>query len=1095
MPTLPNDKLNIDIKDSIFDISVDGHGDKGNTGPQGPPGIPGPAGSNGLPGEDGATPNLVGNWSSGTQYNYFDAVRWTAIFEGGEGTPTGLWLAIVPLPTLGAEPGEIAGEWSLIASDGWQGVEGLPGVDGQGFTWKGIWDSGTSYVPYDVVFYLGSSYNCLTANSNDAPPSANWELIAQKGADGSSAVIPILYVDLMTAISTSDLTAGSYYLITDYKTIHYIVDGNGLQYLSDIIEGDAEPLLVFATSVNTLDKIAFSSLYPKDIIYYDYNSANWLLDYSFSDLTDPINPVIIPGFKGVIYFRHDTILDNSMGYDFRNVKFRRWDTAVPEWDDETLYFTDDLVRYNNKIYRAFKDSWFAGNQQTSIQLTGSSGEATITGAGGLTKTVIFDTDLQTQQTSIQLTGTEGEAEITEAGGLTKTVIFDTDLTTTASNFVTANAADYLLAEIILTSVDDTLFFTANVTGVGFTNPIITNTITDLLGTLNYIQVNAPNLTNTATNFVTANAADYLAQAIILTSVDDTLFFTAEVAGVGFTDPFIYNSTTPDLTGIITPINLNITSDEPTTFGSWDEIINLTLTEYWNNNPTSTNGILSGTNYVDVKTFAEGTGSATYELSCLGNWFDCFKSNVTILLNTVFFLQDLGYASVKYNQIKANCMNNTFGGEVYNLLLGFNFTNNQIGNIAHANNIGNNCTNNIFADAFYANTIADSFSTNIISYACYENIIGTLFSNNKISSGFASNTINYNFSANKIHPLFVSNNIAVNFTGNIIGSGFRANITTGLFDSNTIGDSGFSNVIAGEFYGNVIGNNFSFNTIEIMFYENIIANDFSTNKINSYFNTNTIGNNFVGNIISRSFCENTTQTSFYNNIIGKNAEGNNFGINTSGNTIGDNASYNNIGDGFTTNTIGSFCAYNTIAANFNSNTIANFFGDNIILGTCSANKMGHYFSLNILGNDCSLNIFGDAFSENVIGTVAHYNTFGINCTMNTIGDDCTYNNIGINAYGNDIGDYFTANTIGNNFGGNNIGNNCRYNKIGGEFSSNTMVDFFQSNEIADSIASLDFTSATHVYLTYNKTIQKRVGGSVRLLYINNSDVQIIVSALA
>jgi hypothetical protein len=94
--------------------------------------IDAPPGPQGLPGEDGKTPNLVGNWSSGSQYLYFDAVRWTAIYGGGEGTPTGLWLAIVPLPTLGAEPGEIAGEWSLIASDGWQGVEGPQGPPGSG---------------------------------------------------------------------------------------------------------------------------------------------------------------------------------------------------------------------------------------------------------------------------------------------------------------------------------------------------------------------------------------------------------------------------------------------------------------------------------------------------------------------------------------------------------------------------------------------------------------------------------------------------------------------------------------------------------------------------------------------------------------------------------------------------------------------------------------------------------------------------------------------------------------------------------------------------------------------------------------------------
>jgi len=106
MPTLPNDQLSIEIKESIFDISVEGHGDKGNTGSQGLP-----------------------------------------------------------------------------------GVDGTNGTDGQGFTYLGEWSDATSYVPYDVVTYLGSSYNCITANLDDAPPSANWGLLAEKGDPGTGGTV------------------------------------------------------------------------------------------------------------------------------------------------------------------------------------------------------------------------------------------------------------------------------------------------------------------------------------------------------------------------------------------------------------------------------------------------------------------------------------------------------------------------------------------------------------------------------------------------------------------------------------------------------------------------------------------------------------------------------------------------------------------------------------------------------------------------------------------------------------------------------------------------------------------------------------------
>ena len=57
---------------------------------------------------------------------------------------------------------------------------------------------------------------------------------------------------------------------------------------------------------------------------------------------------------------------------------------------------------------------------------------------------------QSQISTITLSGTNGTLSISGAGGLTKSVTFVTDIYTTAQNFVTANAADYLAQGIILT---------------------------------------------------------------------------------------------------------------------------------------------------------------------------------------------------------------------------------------------------------------------------------------------------------------------------------------------------------------------------------------------------------------------------------------------------------------------------------------------------------------------------------------------------------------------------------------------------------------------------------------------------------------------
>ena len=83
---------------------------------------------------------------------------------------------------------------------------------------------------------------------------------------------------------------------------------------------------------------------------------------------------------------------------------------------------------------------------------------------------------------ITLTGTSGTASILH-NGVTKTATWHTSLTVTASDFVTANAAAYLVAGSVLTSVGAKLIFTANVPGVGFTGATtITNLTLTLSGT-------------------------------------------------------------------------------------------------------------------------------------------------------------------------------------------------------------------------------------------------------------------------------------------------------------------------------------------------------------------------------------------------------------------------------------------------------------------------------------------------------------------------------------------------------------------------------------------------------------------------------------
>jgi len=81
--------------------------------------------------------------------------------------------------------------WSLMASKGDTGATGPTGPSGD-LDWKGAYSSSTTYNINDTVESDGSCYVCKTNNTlNDQPPSSNWDLVAQKGADGSGTSITI----------------------------------------------------------------------------------------------------------------------------------------------------------------------------------------------------------------------------------------------------------------------------------------------------------------------------------------------------------------------------------------------------------------------------------------------------------------------------------------------------------------------------------------------------------------------------------------------------------------------------------------------------------------------------------------------------------------------------------------------------------------------------------------------------------------------------------------------------------------------------------------------------------------------------------------
>lgn len=134
-----------------------------------------PRGSQGLKGDKGdagaAAINLRGVWNSATTYVLNDAVTFNGSFY---------ILTNVSTWTLGLDPTNSC--WTSYVS------KGASGTDGKSITWKGTYAAGT-YVLNDAVEYNGSSYIVAIPSTTSNPSNLTaWNLLASKGATGTSIV-------------------------------------------------------------------------------------------------------------------------------------------------------------------------------------------------------------------------------------------------------------------------------------------------------------------------------------------------------------------------------------------------------------------------------------------------------------------------------------------------------------------------------------------------------------------------------------------------------------------------------------------------------------------------------------------------------------------------------------------------------------------------------------------------------------------------------------------------------------------------------------------------------------------------------------------
>lgn len=138
----------------------------------------------------------------------------------------------------------------------------------------------------------------------------------------------VTYLELTTLITNNSLIKGNTYLLSDYMTTY-----TQPVTLASKSSGIIEPLYLTALNVNKLSNIAYSQLYPEDIIYYEVTG------YVGENLDTE-------GFtKGKIYRRIDTQRNNDIGTDWRHVKYDR--NGV----DKLLF--EDYTICNNNIIKTY----------------------------------------------------------------------------------------------------------------------------------------------------------------------------------------------------------------------------------------------------------------------------------------------------------------------------------------------------------------------------------------------------------------------------------------------------------------------------------------------------------------------------------------------------------------------------------------------------------------------------------------------------------------------------------------------------------------------------------------------------------------------
>jgi hypothetical protein len=895
-------------------------------------------------------------------------------------------------------------------------------------------------------------------------------------------IIEVTYSELVSGISGSTLTPGTFYLITDYRTCYdqpdFDYDGNPIintGVTGNYKQGPVEPILVLATSNNTISVDAHQPEYPNDKIKYDW---------SFST-TESTNGTAF----GRITERIDEF-NNRTDYDHRNILFKRY----------KLFTHREELRINGTV-EILSDGTVIGTNTTFNFLTVGD--------------VIYTDNTYPSYFEI----------ISISGNTTMVVSGDT---------INAVGPGSVIYKTIEETNDSNGYFSYKRTNVKTSDYLEYTTFGDALSNNyaknNYIGNHTNNYQNEGNGFLLPNnvflEGQYESNKLGDYCYNNTWGTDNENNTWG---DFCYN-------------NVSTNDIDRCTFGNYfrDNLINVNLNRNQIGNDFTNNKLLAENNEdfreniiadgfnnnIIYSEFYDNTINVGFENNVIGDYGNL--TNFRFYRNQIgnYFSNNTIRQDFQNNNIRTNFQSNTINGDFVGNTILNGFNNNITGNYFGVNEIGNAFNNNTIYDDFYYNKTNYWFNSNIISNDFIYNNIETYFSNNRPLNytlfGWSDlstvSTRTYNTFLNSLDGGGIGDRILgkefvmrvistlqyfkfkfyqwtqdgngggiqyerteLDSSGNQIGStiiftktnyGNEVDIVVPGVVEITRGDNqGIYNIITegswssgsspGDTEWNSIytvennGKNFGYNKIGNNFYNNLISNDFGYG-----------GGNAEGNIINDNFQTNNVGEYFYNNKIGNYFRNNVLGNYFQNNSIKNHFLGNTIGNHFEGNEIGNYfgnqggLVQNTIFNNFRNNKIGNYFGNEFNYPTITGgtgndggNIINDNFQFNEIGDNFIFNATDSEFQYNKMGTDTWFNVFGQNFEHNSVGD-LFVGNGGSGGFPTPMGNSIISNKIGNYSAFNFIGNNFQYNKIGDFFGNagvgteNDIADGFNNNNIGN-----------------------------------------------